>query len=117
MPAFERPEEPQTSADDNGSEEPRSGRLDPLFYDSTLWPLLFVGVVTLATFGAALVSLAVVDRSLPAMGAVALLFGVTLVACDGERRKRGLTPALWLVAVVWGLSVAGAFAYAWWITV
>lgn len=67
--------------------------------EPTLWPVLAVVLLTAATFVAALLVLAIEDRSVPAMGALA---GVAFLGVEAVRTAR----TAGRMAVVGGLLVA-----------
>ena len=94
---------------------PLGAGLEPLFTDAGLRPLLAVCVLVLATFGSALVVLAVGDRNLAAMGALALLAGLTLYALDEARRRGPGSRLPRLLGALWILSLVGGLAYARWL--
>ncbi len=97
--------------------EPEEGRpgverwIRPFFEDSTLWPVLIVAVLIFATCGAALLALAVRERSLPAFGALAILAWMSADALRLCRRSGRLGLAGWAIAGLWALS-AGIAALA-----
>jgi hypothetical protein len=112
-----------TTGGDTGAREPRSGGgdpparrslddwLEPYFRDSTLWPVLVVAAAVLVTFAAALLLLAVADRKLSAMAALALAFGASVDAAWREwRAQRRLGLASRALLGVWALATVVAFA-------
>ena len=92
--------EPKDSAD------PVERWLDPFFSEPALWPVLLVLVLSLVTFGAAAILVALSGRS--AFSAVALL---ALAAASAEavwrsaRRRRRLGRLGGLILALWGLSL------------
>ncbi len=102
--------------EETGQPKSDSDRLDrllaPLFEDSPLWPLLLVGIFTVATFGAGIVTLALLERSIAAMGALALLVFLTFYGLDENIRQRRLGRVGWLAVVLWVLTLAGGGGYA-----
>ena len=82
----------------------------PYVQDSTLWPTLLVAAGAVVSFVAPVILLAVRDRWMPAMGAIAGLALLTTFATFEEwsaRRRLGAQTAL--IAVAWGLCIGGAF--------
>lgn len=79
--------------------------------DPGLWPVLVVLVLVASTLGASLVVLAVQDRRIPAMAALALLVGVTLFGLDSDIRRRSLGRGAKLVISVWVLALAAGLAF------
>jgi len=82
--------------------------------DSALWPVLLAGLGILSTFGGALLVLALVERNLPALGALALVLVMGGHAAWGAWRsgKRGLLAALGLFAAT--SSLAAFVVLRWW---
>jgi hypothetical protein len=69
--------------------------------DPTLWPLLLIFVVHVALGGALLMLAAVRGRSLPALGALALVLGLCVDMVRRARQPRRV--ARW-IATLWLLS-------------
>ena len=93
-------------------EPPFFARMARAFVEEpTLWPVLAVVALTASTFVAALVVLAIQDRSFPA---VAALLGVAFLAVEGVRaaRRRGRGGvALGLALAVAAVAAGAAAAY------
>jgi uncharacterized membrane protein YhaH (DUF805 family) len=85
--------------------------LRPFVDEPTLWPVLAVVLLTLATFGAALVILALHDRSRAAMAALALLLVLSGRGLVPAVRRRRLGALEALLVALWALVVLGALAY------
>ena len=114
-------EPPPPRREDDGAPAPASRRLEqwirPFFTDSTLWPVLFVMAAVLATFGAAMLLLAVGERNGFAIAALALLLVMSadLVYRDLRRGRLGLAGGaivgLWLLIglIAAALSHSGLF--------
>ena len=110
-------EPPSPPREDDGAPAPASRPLEqwirPFFADSALWPVLFVMATVLATFGAAIVLLAVGERNGFAIAALALLvvMSADFVYRDLRQGRLGLAGAaivgLWLLI---GL-IAAALVY------
>jgi hypothetical protein len=83
--------------------------LRSVYADSLLWPVLVVSVLTVSTFGAAMVTSAVWDRNVFSMAAMALLAGLTLFALDPDVRKRRIGPVSGLLIALWLISLIGAY--------
>jgi hypothetical protein len=82
--------------------------LVPFFRDSSLWPVLAVAVVIFVVLGAWALLLAVVDRSLFAVGALVLLFWMSVDATIRSRRQGGSRLLVGSIAGFWLLSIAAA---------
>lgn len=83
-----------SGADSPDSPEERRRRepdhwLEPIFSDSTLWPLLLVMLLILVTLGAALLLLALADRNLFAMAALAVVAIVSVDVCRHDLGSAG----------------------------
>jgi hypothetical protein len=114
-------EPPSPPREDDGAPAPARGSLEqwirPFFADSTLWPVLFVMAAVLATFGAAMVLLAVGERNGFAITALALLLVISadLVYRNLRRGRLGLAGGaivgLWLMIglIAAALSHSGVF--------
>ena len=93
-------------------EPPFFERMASAFIDEpTMWPVLAVVTLTVSTLLAALVVLAIQDRSLSAMAALA---GVAFLAVEGARaaRRRGrLAVVGGLIGTVVALAGAASVAY------
>ncbi|UCE87586.1 MAG: hypothetical protein JSU66_07690 [Deltaproteobacteria bacterium] len=113
MPQRERPG-PETPERETPAtyEEPR--RLEdwirPLFTDSTLWPLLIVAILSLVTFGSAILLLAIRTRNHFALAALVILAWLSADASRSDLRRRRLGPVSGLILAVW--STAGLVAVA-----
>jgi hypothetical protein len=83
--------------------------LRSVYTDSLLWPVLVVSVLTVATFGAAMVTSAVWDRNVFSMAAMALLAGLTLFSLDPDIRRRRIGPVSGLLLALWLISLIGAY--------
>jgi len=91
-------------------EEPRGVDLwlAPFFRDSTLWPVLAVVVAIFVVLGAWALLLAVVDRNLAALGALLLLFWMSLDALIRSLRRGGSLLLAGCIAGFWLLSITAA---------
>ncbi len=87
--------------------------LGTLFAESTLWPLLIVILGSLGSFGAALLVLALADRNVFAMAALALLAGMTVDVVVRSRSRPTLRNAARLLGLLWGVA-AGLAGLAHW---
>jgi len=96
----------------DGGRRPAESYFDPLFTDATLRPLLIVCVLTISAFGAALVALAIGDRNILAMAALAVAGGLTLFAVDTERRRSRSLRLPAVLLSIWLLSILGGLSYA-----
>jgi hypothetical protein len=84
--------------------------LTPFFRDSSLWPVLCVAVMIFVVLGAAALLMAFVERNLFAVGAVLLLFWISVDASIRARR-RGRSPRLVIgIAAYWLLATGAALA-------
>ena len=96
-------------------DDPREPRLEawlrPFVDDSSLWPVLAVAVGMIATNAAALLVLAFHDRSVVALGAVALL--AAFAGFGGVRvvRRRRLGPIGGIVVAICSLAALEAALY------
>lgn len=108
MPTFEERGSSKEGANEiNAARGP--GRLDvwilPFFQDSALWPVLIVALLSLATFGAAILLVALDTRNKFAIAALALLVWMSGdVAWRDLRRRRRLGPICALILALWLLS-------------
>ena len=100
------PEKPEPAA--KGAVEEALGHY---VRDPALWPVLAVLVLVAATLGAAVVLFALVDRNVPAMGALALLVGMSVHAVveDLRLRRFGMAPRVVLTLWVAVAAVAAGF--------
>ena len=102
--------------DDEGAPpeaEPRGVErwLLPYFTDSTLWPVTIVLLAALSMFGAVALLLALGDRNLFAMAALAILaVGSVEGLVRDVRRRRRLGAVSILILAVWLLSALVAVA-------
>lgn len=99
----------------DGGEEPAPRSLDawlePYFRDSMLWPVLVVAAAMLVTIAAALLLLALADRRLPALAALALALGASVdVAWREWRARRRLGLVARALLGLWALAAVVAFA-------
>lgn len=76
--------------------------------EPTLWPVTLVLAIVLVTVGTTAL-VAALERNLPAIGAVALLAGLSLDPCVREVRRGGPGAVTGLVAAFWLLSALGAW--------
>lgn len=83
----------------------------PFVEDPLLWPVLLVVIGHVVALVAPVLLLAVRDRRIPAMGALALLVGLSVSIVNGDVRRRGrpAMPSAFLL-VTWLLSGAAAVA-------
>lgn len=85
-----------------------SARLDawilPFFQDSALWPVLIVALLSLATFGAAILLVALDTRNQFAIAALALLAWMSGDVAWRDLRRRRLGPICALILALWLLS-------------
>ncbi len=114
-------EPPSLPGEGDGAPPPAGNRVEqfirPFFTDSALWPVLLVLAGVLATFGAAMVLLAVGERNGFAIVALALLLWMSadLVYRDLRRRRLGVAGGsvvgLWLLIglIAAALSYSGLF--------
>jgi hypothetical protein len=85
--------------------------IEPYFRDASLWPVLAVAVAILVTLVAAVLLLAVADRNLWAMAALA---GIGWISADAtlrqlrSRRRLGLLGGI--VLTIWALGALAAFS-------
>ena len=85
--------------------------LEPYFHDSTLWPVLVVAAAIAVTFAAALLLLALADRRLNAMAALALALGASVRFAVREwRARRRLGLGARSLLGLWALAAVVAFA-------
>jgi hypothetical protein len=85
--------------------------LEPFFTDSGLWPTVFVAGGIVATFGAAIVLMALRARNLFALAALALLVVMSGDVLQRDLRQRRLGRASRVVLALWSLvtlTAAGA---------
>jgi hypothetical protein len=75
--------------------------------DPALWPLVFIFVVHIALAGALLLLAAARERSLPALGVLALLLMLSVDVVWRARRRRR---AVFWVFTLWAASAATAIA-------
>ncbi len=95
---------------------PRAERILRTFLqESTLWPVTFAALAIFVTLGAWLFVLALQDRYLPAMVALAALAGVSAHALAPAVAARRLGAAGWLVIALWGGSLLAALAAQRWL--
>ena len=83
----------------------------PFVEDPLLWPVLLVVIGHAVALVTPVLLLAVRDRRIPAMGALALLVGLSVSVVSGDLRRRGrpAAPSVF-VLVTWALSGAAAVA-------
>lgn len=81
--------------------------------DSTLWPVLAVAALILASCGAALLLLALVDRNPFAGAALLVLVWMSGDVLRGDLRRRRLGATGGVVLGLWALAAAVAAAGAW----
>jgi len=95
--------------------EPRGAELwlAPFFRDSSLWPVLCVAVAIFVVVGASALLLAFVERNPFAIGAVLLLFWISVDAVVRDRRRGGSRLLLGCVSGFWMLSIAAAAGARW----
>ena len=103
-----KPKDPESTPDEP---EPRGVErwILPYFTDSTLWPVTIVLIATMSMFGAAVLLLALGDRNLFALAALAILVVGSVEGLVRDLRRRRLGAASMLILAVWLLSalVAG----------
>ena len=108
----EPPVEPEEASD-----APSMGRVDrflePFFTDPGLGPIVLVCALSLASFGAALILLAVHSRNFFAMAALAIAFWVTFDIVRGDVGGRGLGYVAKALLGLWVLSALGAGGAFW----
>ena len=105
--------EPAASEPEAGDGSSGDRLLATFFEDASLWPILFVMVATFATFGAALVLLALKDRNLFALAWLAILVTASGVEVVGDLRQRRFGPVCRLIVSLWVLSSIGAGIAGW----
>ncbi len=76
--------------------------------ESSLWPVLLVAVLSLTTVGAALLTLALADRNLFAIGALLILLWLS-VDILVRRRRFGLAGGF--IVALWALSGLAALGF------
>ena len=82
----------------------------PFVREPILWPILLVVIGHAAAFGAPMLLMGVRDRSLPALGAAALLAVMSVGGIRAERRLRGHIGAFSAILLsTWALSLACAW--------
>lgn len=82
----------------------------PFFTDSTLWPVLTVAVLSLATIGAAILLLAVGARNIFALAALVVLAWISADGLRPDLRRHRLGPVSGLIVAVWLGSALAAVA-------
>ena len=87
--------------------------LAPFFRASTLWPVLVTVFVVVVVFGASALLLAFVERNPFALGAVLILFWISIDAGIRSRRHGGSRLLVGSIAAFWLLSAAVALGAAW----
>jgi len=92
----ETPEEPEPAAKGAVGEA-----LGHYVRDPALWPVLAVLVLVAATLGAAIVLFALVDRNVPAMGALALLVGMSVHAIFEDLRQSRFGMGCRVILFLW----------------
>jgi hypothetical protein len=119
MPHGKRPDsETRRREEPAAADEPR--RLEdwirPFFSDSTLWPVLAVAILSLSSFGAALLLLALGARNYFAIAALVVLAGISVDAIWVDLRRRRLGPVAGIILALWSVSAlaaAVAVAFGW----
>ena len=119
MPQRERPDSDMRKREEPSAEdEPR--RLEdwirPFFTDSMLWPVLAVAILSLSTFGSAILLLAIGARNYFAIAALVAIAGMSADAIWADLRRRRLGPVSGLILALWSISAlaaAGAIALGW----
>jgi hypothetical protein len=105
---------PDTEPERHGDsfERPVDRHLSIFYRDSTLWPVLVVVVLVAATLGGSMLLLAVRERNPYSLGALALLFWISVdqIWRDLSQRRFGVASRgvllLWVVAA--GVAVLAA---------
>lgn len=82
--------------------------LAPFFRDSTLWPVLAVAIMIFVLFGAWGLLLAVFERNLFALGAMLLVFWMSVDVVIRNRRSGGAKLIVGCIVGFWVLSVVAA---------
>ena len=112
----ERDPDAQGPAAYDPDEDPRSldDWMRSAVRDSALWPVLFAGLCILATLGGALIVLALQERNVAAMGALAILLVMSLHLSFASWR-RGRRGVVLVVLLLVASSVLGAMlVLRWW---
>jgi len=103
----------QTSEEEAAEGEETRGFVDRhlgiFFRESTLWPVTIVVAMSAGSFLAAMILLALVDRSLPAMGALLIVTGMRIDGLQREIRPTGFGTLSGLIVGLW--AVGGALAF------
>lgn len=110
----ERPENEHEPEDRGPEDLPRPDEiLGTLFEETSLWPLLTVVLGCLGSFGAAMIVLSIVDRSLFAIAALVLVAGMTIDLSVRARRggvNRNIAKLLGLFWLASAILAGIAFA-------
>ena len=109
-PEAPTPSEPDERDERDERDEPRGVELwlAPFFRDSSLWPVLLVAIAIFVLLGAWALLLVFVDRNLAALGAILLVFWMSVDVWVRSRRGGGSALLLGCVAGFWLLSIAAA---------
>ena len=82
--------------------------LRPLFPDSSLWPILIVVMIVLATFFGSVILMAVRTRSLVAVAALLGLAWLTTAPVTADVRRRRLGATSLVLLLLWAISLGVA---------
>ena len=90
---------------------PLDRAIEAMLGDSSLWPVLIVCVLVLATFLAGIELLALHTRNLLALVGLGALVLLSIFMADTEiRPQRRMTPGAWAIAIIWLTSLLVAAA-------